>query len=189
MRDTMPCMEGIVNISSALTAPRNLDGSLRWSLFFGCAVLLLTQLSPAQDSKPAKIPAGEAHFTSEQLKQQYYSVYKNPDVRHLRIAFDAYLKNSGERNGERQILQKWDKDYFKSKFIVLSRENNTFGGTLITILFQDRPDKIFVAWVYPEGAEKKLTLRAFDVGNFSDEDVRRTRIRYRELIEDKVHAM
>ena len=184
-----PCMEGILNISGGLKAPRKLGRSLRQFFFFGCAVLLLPQLSPAQDSKPSKIPAEEAHFTSEQLEQQYYPVYKNPDVRYLRTPFDAYLKGTPERNSERQILQKWDKRYLQSKFIVLSRDTNTFGGTLITILFQDRPDKIFVAWVYPEGAEKKLTLRALDVGNFSEEDVRRTRIRYRELIEDKVHAM
>jgi hypothetical protein len=103
--------------------------------------------------------------------------------------FNTYLDNSGGTQQERQLLDKWNKDYFRSKFTVMSRDNNTFGGTLITILFQDRPDKVFVAWVYPDGGNKQLTLRRFDVGDFSDEDDRRIRVRYKKLIEDKVHGM
>jgi hypothetical protein len=160
----------------------------RSALFLACVVLLLTHMSPAQDSKASKIPDGEAQFTPEQL-EQYYLVYKNPDVRYLRTLFDTYLNSSGGTEEERQQLHKWNKDYFRGKFMVMSRENNMLGGTLITILFQDRPDKVFVAWVYPEGSNKKLTLRRFDVGDFSDEDLRRIKVRYRKLIEDKVHAM
>jgi len=161
---------------------------IRNALFLACVVLLLTHVLPAQDSRASKIPDGEAEFTPKQL-EQYYLVYKNPDVRYLRTLFDANLKNSGGTGQERQLLHKWNKDYFRSKFTVMSRENNTFGGTLITILFQDRPDKVFVAWVYPEGSSKKLTLRKFDARDFSDEDIRRIRVRYKKLIEDKVHAM
>jgi hypothetical protein len=148
------------------------------------------RVSTAKDSKPSKIPdGGEAQFTPEQL-EQYSLVYKNPDVRYLRTLFDSYyLKNSRGTEQERQQLSKWNKDYFRSKFMVMSRENNTFGGTLITILFQDRPDKVFVAWIYPEGSNKQLTLRRFDVGDFSDEDIKRIKVRYKKLIEDKTHAM
>ena len=160
----------------------------RSGLFLACFVLLLTHMLPAQNSKVSKIPDGEAQFTPKQL-EQYYLVYTNPDVRYLRTLFDTHLKNSGGTEEERQLLHKWNKDYFRSKFIVLSRVNNIFGGTFITILFQDRPDKVFVAWVYPEGSNRKLILRRFDVGDFSDEDVRRMRVRYKKLIEDKVHAM
>lgn len=162
--------------------------AFRSALLLACVVLLLTHMLPAQDSKASKIPDGEAQFSPEQL-EQYYLVYKNPDVRYLRTVFDIYLDDSGGIEQERQLLQKWNKDYFRSKFMVLSREGNTFGGTLITILFQDRPDKVFVAWVYPEGSNRKLTLRGFDVGDFNDEDIRRIRVRYKRLIEDKVHAM
>jgi hypothetical protein len=161
---------------------------LRNVAFLAYVVLLLTQMSLAQDSKPSKIPDGEAQFTPEQL-EQYYFVYKNPDVRYLITLFDAYLKNSGGTEQERPAVDKWNKEYFRSKFIVLSRTGNTFGGTLITVLFLDRPDKVFVAWVYPEGEDKKLTLKAFDAGDFSDEDVRRIKIRYKKIIEDKTHAM
>jgi hypothetical protein len=156
------------------------------SLF--CVVLLSTRVLPVQDSKKSKIPEGEAQFTPEQL-EQYYLVYKNPDVRYLRTLFEAYLKGSRVTAEERQVLDKWDKVYFRSKFIVMSRNPNTFGGTLITILFQDRPDKVLVAWVYPEGANKNLALRKLEAADFSDEDISRIKVRYKRLIEDKVHVM
>jgi hypothetical protein len=134
------------------------------------------------------IPDGEAHFTAEQL-DKYYLVYNNPDVRYLRTLFDEYLRGESGKEDEFNLLKAWSSDYYKSKFIVLSRDRNPFGGTLITIIFQDRPDKIFVSWVYSEGAEKGLKLRVLDPSKYSDEDVKQTRTRYRMFFEDKVHAM
>jgi hypothetical protein len=178
-----------VNISllNDLAVAYRLRRIFRSVVFMVCGALLLTHLSAAQDSKPSKIPDGDAQFTPEQL-EQYYLVYKNPDVRYLRTLFDSYVKNSGGTEQEQQQLGKWNKDCFRSKFMVMLRDNDTFGGTLITILFQDRPDEVFVAWVYPEGG-KQLTLRRFDVGDFSDEDIKRIKVRYKKLIEDKTHAM
>jgi hypothetical protein len=142
---------------------------------------------PTHDEQSSRIPAVEVQFTPEQLKE-YYRVYTNSDVRYLRTLFDGYLDKSGGTVQERQLLDKWSKDYFRSKFTVLSREKNMFGGTLITILFSDRPDKVFVAWVYPEGSNEQLTLKGFDLDRFNEEDIRRIQIRYRKLIEDKTHA-
>jgi hypothetical protein len=151
-------------------------------------VFVLTQVLSAQDNTVSKIPEGEAQFTPEQL-EQYYLIYKNPAVSYLRNLFDSYLNGSGGTEKERQILSKWDKAYFRSKFIVMSRDANTFGGTFITILFQDRRDRVFVAWVYPEGNKEKLTLRKLDAGDYSQEDIRRINVRYKKLIADKTHAM
>jgi hypothetical protein len=161
---------------------------LRYVLILACVVLSLTQILPAQDSKTSKIPEEEAKFTAEQL-EQYYLVYKNPDVRYLRTLFDAYLSKTGGSDEEQQLLDKWNKDYFRSKFIVLSRDRNTFGGTFITILFQHRADRVFTAWVYPEGSNRQLTLRVLRVSDFSDEDIRRIKVRYKKLIADKTHAI
>jgi hypothetical protein len=166
-----------------------------------CLAFLLTFLAPsghaqqnqgtnplAQQQQSSNIPAEEAHFTAEQMKD-YYLVYKNADVRYLRRVFDAYLRGARVTEEESESLGKWDKAYYRSKFVVLSRDNNTFGGTFITIMFQDRPDKVFVAWVYPEGSRRRLTLKGLDLGKFTEEDIRRMRIRYRRFLEDKVHAM
>jgi hypothetical protein len=164
-----------------------------------CLAILLVLLAPAsyaqqggnpadQSRQTSKIPEGEVHFTPEQL-QQYYLVYKNADVRYLRMLFDAYLQGASGREQEFQLLDKWNKSYYRSKFVVLSRDKNVFGGTLITIIFEDRPDKVFLAWVYPEGTEKTLTLRAFDLGKFSDEDIKRIQVRYKKLLTDKIHCI
>jgi hypothetical protein len=169
-------------------ATRKLQHYLRATFILCSVVLALTRVLSGQDKTTSKIPEGEAQFSQEQL-EQYYLVYKNPDVRYLRTLFDSYLKGSGATEQERGILSKWDKAYFSSKFIVMSRDANTFGGTFITILFQDRPDKVFVTWVYPEGINKKLTLRKLDAEDFNEEDVRRINVRYKRLIADKVHAM
>src|SRR4051812_27344414 len=157
------------------------------SLFLFCCVLVLTHMSPTQDNAGSKIPDGEAQFTSEQLKE-YYLVYKNPNVRYLRNLFDACIGKAGGMKEECQMLSKWDKEYLRSKFVVLSLEANTFGGTLIKIIFQDRPDKVFVAWIYLDSG-KKLMLRRFEVGEFTDEDIRRINVRYKKLLKDRIHAM
>ena len=177
-----------ISVFNDLASHSKLRRCFRTALFVACVVVLLTQVSSAQDGNASKIPEGEAQFTPEQL-EQYYLVYKNADVRYLRTLFDAYLNSSGGTEEERQAMDKWSKEYFRSKFVVLSRVRNTFGGTLITILFQDRADKVFVAWVYPEGAKKNPRLRRFEVGDFNDEDVRRIKIRYKRPLDDKPHAM
>lgn len=140
------------------------------------------------DAAASAIPEQEAHFTPEQL-QDYYLVYTNPAVRYLRTVFDAYLQGKPGHTAEFELLKKWDREYYRSKFMVCSRDPNPFGGQFVTIMFQDKPDKIFVAWVYPATGERKFELRALELGNYSDQDVKRARIGYRALLEDKDHTM
>ena len=64
-------------------ATRKLQQYLRAAFVLCSAVLVLTRVLPAQDKTTSKIPEGEARFTQKQL-EQYYLVYKNPDVRYLR---------------------------------------------------------------------------------------------------------
>ena len=171
---------------------------ISWLRFFVIA-LLAAQCGFAQapttqksgsppDEAASQVPAGEAHFNSEQLKE-YYLVYKNADVHYLREIFDSYSHRGHGTSEEFELLRKWDSDYYRSKFVVFSRSKNPFGGTLIKIMFQRRPDRVFTAWIYPEGAEEKLTLRAFEPDKFSEEDIKQIRIRYRQFLEDKEHAM
>jgi hypothetical protein len=130
-------------------------------------VLILTLPSVAKDTKAAKIPEGETHFTAEQL-EDYYHLYQNADLKYLRILFDAYLDRSGGTAQERGVLDKWSKNYYRSKFTLMLREGKPFGGTLIHILFVDHPDKVFIALVYPEGEARNLTLKGFSPADFSD---------------------
>jgi hypothetical protein len=154
-----------------------------------CALVVsLTLWCVAQDAVSSKTPEGEAQFTEAQLKG-YYRIYENSDVRYLRTVFNSYLSGAGGDPRESGLLDKWSEDYFRSKFIVMSRNGNPFGGTLIAILFQDRPDKVFVAWIYPEGSAGNLKLREFSPGNFNQEDTRQIQVRYKALIQDKKHAL
>ena len=160
------------------------------------ALACLAETTNAQEEKnssslasgSSNIPAEQAHFTPQQL-DSYYLCYKKPAVRYLRQVFDAYLKGAGDKEKEFDVLSKFSKDYYQSKFIVCSLDPALFGGSLITIMFQGRPDKVFQAWVYERGGKHGEILRGLDPVKFSDEDIRRLKIRYRQFLEDKTHAM
>jgi hypothetical protein len=142
--------------------------------------------SVATSSKPPAMPAKEVHFTPAQL-ETYYRVYERPPVHYLRKAFNAYLNGKGSAT-EAKELEKWSKDYYRSKFIVMSIDPGLFGGTFLTIMFQDNPDKVFVAWVYNQSKDS-AELRSIELGKFSDEALKNIKIRYRPFLLDKVHAM
>lgn len=63
-------------------------------------------------------------------------------------------------------LSKIDPTYLKSKFIVLSADGAPGGGESIVLLFKDKPDKVFYAWVYryrdDNDVIKGFDLRALD---------------------------
>lgn len=147
----------------------------------------------AQEQTKSKIPDGEAKFTSAQLKE-YYLVYQNADVKYLRKIFNSYLSSLSQKNQRRiedsefAILRKWDKKYFQSKFIVLSRDEGVMGQIFITIAFPEQPDKVFVAAVYKKSGSE-FRLDGCDLGKFNDEDIKRLQIRYRVFYKDKVHSM
>jgi hypothetical protein len=74
-------------------------GLFRNAFLLSAFLLFLVQALSAQSSKPSKIPDGEAHFTAEEL-EDYFLVYKNPDVRYLRTLFDSYLAGTGRSGKE-----------------------------------------------------------------------------------------
>lgn len=158
-------------------------------LAFMCQPVLADD-DKSRESKTAesKIPAEEAHFTPEQL-EGYYASYKLIPVQYLRTVFNNYLKGHGDREDEFKVLSKWPKDYYKSKFIVCSVDKAMFGGSELMIMFQDRPDKVFQIWVYNRGGKDGAVLRAMDAAKFTDEDIKNMKIRYRQFLADKVHAM
>jgi len=100
--------------------------------------------------------------TTEENLQRYYDVYKEPSVLHLRKALNGYLSGTTEgietpeaviskRINEEGILSgldSFDKEYYKSKFIVYDIRKFLGDGDQITVIFQDKPNKMFQAWVY-----------------------------------------
>ena len=131
----------------------------------------------------------EAPFTPEQLKS-YYAVYSAPDVRYLRVLFDAYLAGASGHEGEFEILKQWSPEYYRSKFIVISRGRAVMGGTSIDLIFQQKPDTVFYAWVFNTAGEQPLELRSFEPSDsWAKADISRVRAVYKSLLEDKDHAM
>ncbi|MBI2466017.1 MAG: hypothetical protein HYV66_02180 [Candidatus Sungbacteria bacterium] len=103
-------------------------------------------------------------------------IYNNPFVKHIRVALNGYLDSSNQGiddpdyiiNGSDSMLncglKKFDKSYYKSKFIVFDVSNNDYGGVQADIVFTDKPDTIFWTWVYKlttENDEEGYTLRGF----------------------------
>lgn len=130
----------------------------------------------------------EVQFTPQQL-QEYYKVYRDPYVKYLRNVFNAYLAGAPDREDEFKLLSKFDRDYYKSKFVVLVVEDGLMGGSFVTIAFQDRPDKVFKAWVYRAGSERRYELRSFEPAKISDDELKQMQVRYRRFLQDKVHAL
>lgn len=130
----------------------------------------------------------ELHFTPEQLKD-YYAVYSTRDVRYLRTLFNAYLKGTAGHDSEFELLRGLSTDYYRSKFIVYSRSPGEFGGNAIDLIFQEKPDRVFYAWVY-RTAGGEMELRSFEPAEkITDQDMSRIRIMFRTLLEDRQHAM
>jgi hypothetical protein len=158
--------------------------------FLNSAILLCfwatTAFSQEKPNMMANVPATEATFTNEQL-QEYYLVYQNKAVRHIRTVVDRYLKNPKKLDGETEILRKIDKAYLTGKFFVLSRNPGIFGYTNILILAADKPDKVIKAAVYTGG---ELRLDYFEIDpDYNAEDMRITKIRYRTLLSDTKHSL
>lgn len=135
--------------------------------------------------------------------KKWNEVYQDLFVIHIRKALNGYLNSTNEgmsdpnsvieplKDDKQHItgLSTFSKDYYKSKFIVLSIANNPFGGKQINILFQDKPDKVFWVWVYkPEGAD--YDLRGFQENTkFTKADIENFKNNNKTLLDDKEHAL
>jgi len=159
----------------------------------------LTTVS-AEDVDLNTIP--EETFSDDQLKS-YYASYNNPYVVHVRKALDGYSTGTNvgmdipEAVMEKRIdgnmvfgLSAFDKDYYKSKFIVWQIDDHAGGGKDITLIFQDKPDRIFHAWVYQLGDESgEYDLRGFWEDEESSKGIKILLKAYGKYIMDKTHNL
>ena len=131
----------------------------------------------------------------------YYQMYKNPFVIHIRKALDAYLAGdnisvktsedaikSETKDGYVSGLDSFDKTYFKSKFIVFSINDSDVLGKIITIIFQDKPDRIFNACVYQDSNDEYI-LQFFGSKNIDIKEIEAMQKQYKQNLEDKEHAL
>lgn len=135
-------------------------------------------------------------------REKYYRVYKNPFVLYLRKALNAYLANDSaqacifegavkeqRREGIITGLEAFSKDYYKSKFIVATIDDDKENGKDIQVIFQDKPDRIFFAWVgnNPSG---EICLLGFNSKEHFDAKAMKEMIDYyKPYLFDKEHAL
>lgn len=60
-------------------------------------------------------------------------------------------------------LGRIDPAYLRSNFIVLSTDIAPGGGESIVLMFKNKPDKMFYAWVYGYNGEISFDLRGFSI--------------------------
>lgn len=133
-------VEGLEETSTPLTQKtcplsQELDGDI-------CKTLAFT--------KPLK---SEIIFNSE--------IKKDKHVEYLRKTINNFLSSGYVLDEAYENLIKIDLVYLKSKFIIISADNNMFGGKDVLLISKNKPDKIFLAWVYGNGENESLTLRSF----------------------------
>ena len=110
---------------------------------------------------------------------------------HVRKALNGYLAgtNEGLSDPDDVGLDSFSKDYYRSKFVVVWFDNSIAGGKDISILFQDKPDKLFTAWVY-KTAVGEYELRGFwQSSTYTDEKLQELNKRFKTYLEDKDHAL
>lgn len=125
----------------------------------------------------------------------YPQIYKNPFVLHLRRVLNAFVKGTANASGFETTLSTFgtslstvDQDYFQSKFMVASISQSAMGGKDIDIVFLDRPDTVFHAWVY-KLAEGGFELRLFAAQETDLAKVRKMRIIFKQFLNDRVNSL
>ncbi|EKD86860.1 MAG: hypothetical protein ACD_37C00121G0004 [uncultured bacterium] len=161
-----------------------------------------TPPSSITEKTPIELKEIKTSDLNQKELEEYYQVYKKPYVQYLRKALNAYLANDSSdisisiaavkedrREGIITGLDAFDKSYYKSKFVVVTINDNIGGGKDIQIMFQDKPDRIFYAWVY-ELADGTYELRGFNSKEYFDpETMKEVSEAYKQFLLDKEHAL
>jgi len=144
----------------------------------------------------------ELQFSQEEL-EGYYRAYENPYVLATRKALNSYLygdidsldrdiaiEKGEDNNGALTGLDSFDKSYYKSKFVVFAINNSISGGQMISIIFKDKPDKVFLAWIYDVGNEGNYQMRSFleDI-SFTPDKMKIIQKQYKSYFDDETHML
>jgi len=137
--------------------------------------------------------------TSEEDLERYYAAYSDPFVLHLRKSLDNYMTGSSEGMESFEFVTESHlpgrpsglnafKEYLSSKFVVMWLADALMGGKIITVLFRDKPDKLFDAWVY-RLAGGEYDLRAWWSKDIDPEGLKKFIGHSQQLIMEDKHAL
>lgn len=162
----------VVLVLVMIDSIKKLAGTVTVGAVLLIGVFFLQKLPDYTSNGGGEEDVGPVSLTEEEL-QGYYAVYSDPYVVHVRTALNGYLDGSNTgmdspglviqaqtEGGIMSGLDSFDRSYYQSKFVVYAINDNIAGGKEIDIVFQDKPDKMFAAWVYSPG-EGHYDLRGF----------------------------
>jgi len=148
----------------------------------------------------AKNQSQELILSEKELKQ-YYKVYSDPYVLHIRKSLDNYLRGKNEGispvaiesliDDDKKLsgLDSFDKSYYTSKFNVFAVNDSIGGGKTVNIIFLDKPDKLFNVWIY-KLASGEYELRGFwQNESFGEKEMENIQRDYRQYLKDKEHSL
>lgn len=152
------------------------------------AILLSGATASAQSTGPTEVGPGDS--------RSYDALLLDPDVVFLRAVLTGYAKGStkgispvavkGIQPAMTDGLRNFDKGYFKSRFIIVQAAAFVGGGRILSIVFVDRPDRVFDCWVF-HTAGGAYELRAFTHDStFAAEQLK---VMHRTLLEDRKSSL
>lgn len=150
---------------------------------------------------PKKTNTIETVVNSQVMRDKYYQLYDDPDIQHIRTSLNTYLKGDQSslipfETKTKKVddtftygLDSFDKKYYKSKFVVVAIDDYIQGGSAVTLLFQDKPDRLFVAWVYAY-SETYFVLRGFwSATKQNATTIKRLNTEMKDFINDTIHSL
>jgi hypothetical protein len=146
----------------------------------------IKRLMSSSDQYKGKEEVRELILTPEQM-ERYAAYYKDLYVLHIRKAIKNYLRGKleGYHYGSMKLV---DQEYLENKFIILSIEKYPSGGRSISLISQKKPDKIFWVWVHGK-EDGPYELRAFEVDEFTNEEIEDIKIKFRQYLQNKDLAL
>ncbi len=165
----------------------------------------ISSVTPSPINQASNSGSLQTNQPNQKQIQEYYATYKNPYVIYLRKALDSYLAGNNEGISDIAIksdtihsdqsgdvlsgLDSFSKDYYKSKFIVVNFAGGLGGGKIISIEFQDKPDKVFDVWIY-KLAGGDYEMRGFNENKIlSGAKLIELNNTYKTFLEDKEHSL
>jgi hypothetical protein len=178
-------------------------------LFFGISILVFccgkkeqeVKIIPSDSTKAQNqtvdsmqnLRASKPFELTKEKEKHLLAQMKDPYILGLRKALnlyiagtksdcvDEYALNSDSSVKEPNGLNSFDKEYFKSKFYVLSVQQNVMGGEWIDVLFDYKFDKIFRIWVYP--IQKCYSLRMISAKIIPPDEMNFMLTKYKKLFD------
>lgn len=160
-------------------------------LILGLTIDHWQQLFPKQETfkELEEVDALEYSELSQDQLKGYFDLYQDPYVLAVRDQLNDYLNNQ-EQNLDAIALASLGQyaQYYQSKFIVLNINRSPMGGKEMTLIFQSKPDKIFLAHVNQDQEERYL-LRDFRAMEMTNKDILLITKQYQNFLNDKEHSL